>query len=130
MRLAGIGLSLLAALAGCHPGAPAGVAPAACRHPAVVFRNLYGRRVAVYTPAVPYGPGGELLAELAPGDTSAPIPLHRARGSLLRDAVTGASVGPDYVKVLERCLDAPAPQPAPPRSPASPASGEAPWRRD
>ncbi len=122
VRLAGFGLSLLAALPACHAGAPGGTRPAACRHPAVVFHNLYSRRVAVYTPAVPYGPGGQLLAELAPGDTSVAIPLARARGALLRDAVTGSSVDADYVKVLERCLDAPAPQPA-----AQPPSGP---RRD
>ncbi len=107
--------SLLAALAACHPGAPAGTAPAACRHPAVVFHNLYARRVAVLTPAVPDGPGGELLAELEPGDTSAAIPLTRARGAVLRDAVTGESVAEEHVKVLQRCLDAPAAQPAAPR---------------
>jgi hypothetical protein len=105
--LAGLGLSLVVALAACHSGAPVGPAPAACRHPAVVFRNMYFRSVAVYRPTVPYGAGGELLAELAPGDTSASIPLDRARGALLRDAVTGASVGEEHVKVVQRCLDAP-----------------------
>ncbi len=116
---AAFGFSLLAALGACHPGAPAGPAPAACRHPAVVFQNLYSRRLAVLTPAVPYGPGGELLAELEPGDTSAAIPLARARGALLRDAVTGGSVAEEHVKVLERCLDAPAALPSVPRSAGS-----------
>ncbi len=126
-RQAALGAALLAALAACHPGAPAGTAPAACRHPAVVFHNLYSRRLAVLTPSVPYGPGGELLAELEPGDTSAAIPLARARGALLRDAVTGGSVAEEHVKVLERCLDAPAARPAAPGSAEWDGSHRGPW---
>jgi hypothetical protein len=127
-RLAGFGVTLLAALVACHPAAPAGTAPAACRHPAVVFRNLYNRSVAVYRPTVPYGPAGELLVELAPGDSSEPIPLDRARGSLLRDAVTGASVDEERVKIVERCLDPPAPRPTAPSAPESRTLSQA--RRD
>jgi hypothetical protein len=115
-RQAGLGLSLLMAVAACHGGAPAGTTPTTCRHPAVVFRNGSSRTVEILTPAQAYAPGsGEVLARLAPGDTSAAILRERARGVYARDAVTGGTAG--QVSAEERCLDAPAPQPSAPKSP-------------
>jgi hypothetical protein len=115
-RLAGLGPPLLTALAACHGGAPAGTVPAACRRPAVVFRNETSRTLEILTHAQAYSPGsGEVLARLAPGDTSAAIPRERARGAYARDAVTGGSAG--QVTAEERCLDAPTPQPSAPKLP-------------
>ena len=115
-RLAGFSLSLVIVVAACHGAAPAGTTPAACRHPAVVFRNGSTRTVEIVTHAEAYTPGsGEVLAQLMPGDTSAAIPLDRAHGAYARDAVTGGS--PGQVTAEQRCLDPPAPQPSAPKSP-------------
>jgi len=112
-----LGLSLLIAVAACRPAAPAGTAPARCRHHAVVYRNASSRIVDVMTPPQPYSTRGEVLAELAPGDTSAAIPRDRTLGAFVRDAETGNRVTSGDVTADERCLDAPAPQPRAPTAP-------------
>ncbi len=114
--LAGFGLSVLALAVACHRAPPAGTAPEACRHPAVVYHNASPRTVEILTEAQPYKPGsGEVLAVLAPGDSSAPIPKWRASGAFARDEATHSRTG--LVAAEERCLDAPGPRPGEPSSP-------------